>query len=458
MGSTTSPDSGRLVSQAGLSTRVDGATGALKHAGRRFGLSSAGPGDHPLIHNLLLSIFHAPSAGEFFAQLEAPQYEPTDRLLIRRGQQIVAHVRLAHGEMQFGPLALPVCEAWELATLPEFRGRGCASALLEAAERKMVADGALLGLLRTRVPSFFAERGWVVCGRHSYSLASTRDILAHLGAARPPQRTALDQRAHPLNIRLWRLFEQPALMRLYSDGTQGLFGPPVRTEAYWRWLIGRHGYERLYVAIHGPDRLHYGAELTPIVGYAAVRQGRVVELMNAPGYDEASPQLLARACADAIERGFHTTRLDAPPAHRLHQAFVGAGGEHRHQEADGDLVFMAKALRPIELVERMCGVIHQRVRAADAEPSYELGLLLGGKKLLITATRRGAKLIRGKLGRSYLSCSRGALTQLALGHLDAARLAELGRLEASTRVALETAAILFPRVPLWYPPLDALPV
>ncbi len=457
MGSTTSPDSGRFVSQEGLSTRVNGTTGGPQHASRRFALSAAGPGDHPLIHNLLLSIFHAPSADEFFAQLEAPQYEPPNRLLIRRGRQIVAHVRVAHGEMQFGPLALPVSEAWELATLPEFRGRGCASALLEAAERKMAAEGALLGILRTREPAFYAERGWVVCGRHSYSLSSTRDILSHLGAVRQPQRTLLEQRTHPLNIRLWRLFEQPALMRLYADSTQGMFGPSVRSEAYWRWLIGRHGYERLYVAIEGPDRLHFDTALTPIVGYASVHQGRIVELMSAPGYDAAPPQLLARACADAIERGFHTTRLEAPPAHPLHQAIVRAGGEHRYHESDGGLVFMAKALRPIELLERMCDVVHQRARDADAQRSYELGLLLGGKKLLITATRRGTKLIRGKLGRSYLACSRGALTQLVLGHLDAVRLAELGRLQPSTRVALETAAVLFPRVPLWYPPLDALP-
>jgi len=87
----------------------------------------------------------------------------------------------------------------------------------------------------------------------------------------------------------------------------------------------------------------------------------------------------------------------------------------------------------------------------------ELGVLLDGKKYTLSTRQRTTRLEPGKLGRSYLECSRGEFTQLMLGHLNVEGSIEAGRLQASTRVAGETAAILFPQLPLWQPPFDSLP-
>jgi hypothetical protein len=45
---------------------------------------------------------------------------------------------------------------------------------------------------------------------------------------------------------------------------------------------------------------------------------------------------------------------------------------------------------------------------------------------------------------------------LLLGHLDIDEALADGRLRASTQVAAELGRVLFPRLPLWRPPLDEM--
>src|SRR5204863_3111054 len=124
--------------------------------------------------------------------------------------------------------------------------------------------------------------------------------------------------ARPLSIRLWRHVEMPALMRLYRQNTAAAYGPLDRTEAFWRWLIGRKAYDSLLVALDGPDKLELEENVAPIVGYAVLRQERVVELLSVPGHPTANYQLLARACGDAMERDRQDLFFHAPPHHPLH--------------------------------------------------------------------------------------------------------------------------------------------
>src|SRR5262249_4663807 len=170
-----------------------------------------------------------------------------------------------------------------------------ATKLLAAAEKKIAADGAVLGLVRTKIPRFFHRSGWALCGRHNISHAKARDVLGWLH-----QDQTLRQH-RPLNIRLWRHVEMPALMRIYRQNLQGGYGALERSEAYWRWLIGRRAYDQLLIALDGPDKLELEETTAPIVGYAVLRQERIVELLTAPGHPTANWQLLARSCADAIE-------------------------------------------------------------------------------------------------------------------------------------------------------------
>ena len=421
----------------------------------------ASAGDHPMIHQFLVSVFHGPSAAEFQARLEEPSYEPSDHLLIRSGNQIVAHLRLMSREIQFGRLVLPVGILADLATLPEYRGHGCATALLAAARKVLLRNGAALGMLATDQPRFYVRRGWVVSGRHCYSAAAPREILSHLNQREAEsvgeQESVLQPHVHKrYNIRLWRHVELAALMRLYEENTQNGHGNLVRSDAYWRWLVGRGGNQRIYVAINGPDKLELDETWAPIVGYAATREGRIVEIMSSADHPEASVQLLARACGDAIEKDFLRVRLDAPPTEPLHQLVVQAGGEFGHHEADQGMVYMANIFKPRRFLKLICHDLGRRAKEAGLPRPCQLGLLVNNEKYRLSVSRRSVELIPGALGRSYLKCSLYELNQLLLGHLDVREAVESGRLGVSTRVALEMADALFPRIPFCRPPWDDL--
>ncbi len=406
-------------------------------------------GDHLDIYQLLLAVFQGPSLEEFSATQDDPLYEPTDRLIIKRESRLIAHAHLTKRILCFGSARFPVAGLNWLGTLPEYRGQGCASALLRAADRQMGEDLAVLGFLRTESPHFFRRFGWAVCGRHCYSRAKPRDVLSNLSDNGFLHKSGL-------NIRFWRHVEMPALMRIFQQNTADSYGALDRREAYWRWLISRKAYDQIIVAIDGPDRLELDEASAPIVGYAVVRGRQVVELQTAPGHPTAGPLLLARACGDLIEHDDRPMTLHAPADDPLHRFLQGCGGLFHHHESDQGEVLMIRLLDTERFLKAISGELLERARRAKIARPCELGLLVDGQKQQVVVTLRGIKFLPGRLGRSYLTLNICDLTRLLLGHLDPAEASAIGRIEASTQTALDVAAVLFPRLPLWRSPWDEL--
>ncbi len=293
--------------------------------------------------------------------------------------------------MLFGGAQLPVAVLGWLGTLPEFRGQGYALQLLQRAEDEMCRSGAVLGLLQTRIPHFFRRAGWAVCGRHSRSEASAREVLARLSADRETPRM-------PLSIRLWRHVELPSLQRIYAQNTERACGPLARSEEYWRWMISRKAFDHIVVAIHGRDRMELVDTNAPLVGYAVVRQERVLELLASPDYPTTATQLLARACGDLLERNRQRIVLEAPPEEPLHRMMAEAGGSFNRGESDGGEVLMVRVVNAAALVRKMESDLVERARAAELPAPLELGFAVDGQKHLLTVTRRTARLQRGRLG------------------------------------------------------------
>ena len=422
-----------------------------------FNIIEGRAGDHHDVQQLLTTLFHGPSMGDFQAQIDDPLYEPNDRMLVKRDKRVVGHVHLSKRNIHFGPFHLAVSQATDLGILPEYRRQQCATQLLAAAECRMEADGAVMGMVRTSIPGFFQQRGWLVCMRHSFSVAGAREILSSLGESAPVDSDPLQPARAPLNIRLWRHVELAALMRIYADNTHHVFGPVARNDSYWRWLINRRAYDHIYIAIDGPDKIELNDTLTPIVGYAVVKDERIVELMTSSDLPRVAEQLLARTCRDAIEHDTHHVRLDAAPNDPLHRTFKEAGGKQHYHESEFGEVWMVKVFDPLGLFLTISSEVHRRATAAGLTIPNELGILLDGKKYTLSTRQRTARLEPGKLGRSYLECNTAEFTQLMMGHLNVEAAVAAGRLQASTRVAMETAGILFPQLPLWQPPFDSLP-
>ncbi|HEY2838660.1 MAG TPA: GNAT family N-acetyltransferase [Pirellulales bacterium] len=419
---------------------------ALYDAGARVAVGSAG--DHPGVQQLLTSIFQGPSRDEFSGLLDDPFYEPRHRLLVQRGDQTVSHLLLSKRVMQFGSLSFPTdCLSW-LGTLPEFREHGFASRLLRAAEESMQRDGAVLGVLKTSIPHFFRRFGWALCGRHSQGQAGSRDLLAQLSAG------GLIPGQASVGIRPWRQVELPALMRLYNQRMAGRAGHVERTEAYWRWLVSRKCFERLYVAVDGHDNFELEDDPAKIVGYLIMREDRVLELVAGNSHPHVARELLARACSEAIERDYHMVTLHAPADDPLLAIFEVAGGTLQSGEWRQGEVYMTRLMNPTGFLKMLCPELHLRAERARLTRPCELGLLVDGEKYRLIVSRRSVKLSRNKIGRSYLACTLANFTRLVMGHFDIDEAIAAGRLRSSTQLAAETARVLFPQLPLWRPPLD----
>jgi GNAT superfamily N-acetyltransferase len=418
---------------------------------------AARPGDQHLACQLLASVQRAPSPTEFQSQQDDPWSDPADRLFCRVHGRVVGHARLIKRKIQFGTTVLPVAQLGDFLVLPEYRNHGCGSDLLSAAERQATAAGAILGVIRTDHPHFFLRRGWAVWSRYSYSTARTRDILSQLLENQPARRDG-DERSDPeINIRCWRHIELTGLVRLYNEFTGQSFGSTVRTEDYWHWLVSRRAFDRIFVAINGPDSFELDAGAAAIVGYAVMKESRILELVVSPKFPQAATQLLARACSDTIEQDGNYVRLEAPSADPLHQILVRAGGTvHHHESVQGE-ASLVKVLDIEQTVVALGEQLRERARRGSIPLPFELGLRIDGGKFCLELRPRSVRIRAARRGRSYLETGLLEWTQLLLGHLDLRSAIAAGRVVASTRVAAESAATLFPPLPLWRPPLDELP-
>ena len=444
-------------------------------------LAHAKTGDHQAIHRLLVSVFHGPTPGEFHAQLDEPGYEAADRLVVRDGDQIAAHLRLARQTIQLDSIGLPAARFMDLATSPEYRSRGLATALIAAGERAARERGVLIGLTRTRAAALFARQGWSICGRHLFSTAAPRQVLAELAATSSGDAT-LDTaatalfrpRPEPIVVRPLRRVELPAIVRLYNENLAGRAGWPRRSEDYWDWLLARGACDRIFVAATGPEPADLTKLLETIVGYAFVRQGRIVEVVGDPRRPEVAMQLAARVCADASEQGDWLVRCDAPPDHPLHALLRGAGGRLvSQQQLDGE-VFMAKLLDPLTVLRQSAGVLHARAKAAGLGQNLRLGLelrshsgggLRGGQgrgtsglveRYRLKFSRRDARIETGAPCRHALVLRYGDLAPLLLADCSAEEMLGTGRLRTTKAAARRAAIALFPAARWWRPPLDDL--
>ena len=420
-------------------------------------------GDHISALHFLTSVFRGPSPGEFKASLEDPFFETHDRLLIKRGHQILGHAQITHRTMHLGRGLIPAAGLHWLAAAPEIRGQGFGALLLRRAERLMVDEGAAVGLLSTTEPAFFRKFGWIDCGDRNRWIAGVWHVLAVLA-----QTENYPKVRKPLDIRPLRRMEIHDLAGVYRLNTECRFGPLERTEAYWHWLINRRAYDEILIAIDwGKGRSRSPCQ-PRIVGYAVLKAGWIVELLTVPDHPKAGVQLLCRACGEAIEQGIDTLGIFLPESDPLVPLLQQAGavisaGHPRHCE-----VLMAKVLSPDRMLQRLSAELFDRAKSAGLVLPLDLGFAVENHKYQLSIALAAqdlppgdghqattANVGSGSVGRSYLRLGASAFSQLLLGAVNG--VSESVAIEASTKIAREAASALFPGHSLWRPPFDDLP-
>lgn len=396
------------------------------------------------IHRLLRNVFHGPSAAEYQAQLDAPGYDAQQRIVLRLGSELAAHVRYVPARMQYDSLDLPVAWLMDLATAPQFRKRGFASAVVAMAEEHAARAGAVLGIVRTTEVEFFLKRGWGVCGQHSFSLVDACRLLATLGeaATRIPRTILPGERITPdFYTRPIRRLDLPELLRLEKLRCHGSFGTFVRSQSQWEWLLERGACEEMVVAERGGR----------LAGYIIACEGRIAELMTEE--PTAAPALLSHIAHNAFERGKLALRYDGPPHDPIHALCVAAGGRTVCQPYSGGEAYCVKVFNPRRLLELTSPVWKKRGQQAEGELLLELA---GGETFQLQPATGEVSVPTKAAPRARLQLTPAHLGPLVLGQLTRSEQSREFSLAAANKKAALLAASLFPPQPLYFPAFDQL--
>jgi GNAT superfamily N-acetyltransferase len=409
-------------------------------------VAPARAGDQSEILQLLAGLPCPPTRAEFHAAVDHPDHDAGNRLVARLAGRIVGHVEIVPREMLLGTARVAGAMIDRLAVLPECRGAGHGRQLVRAAEERMRQSGAVVAFSRTRIAASFRELGWSVLGRDCATPGRPTEILARLLEERP-------RGGETVTMRQWRHVELPAILRIYRQNATRFVGPLDRSENYSRWLVSRSAFDSILVALVGQDRYELHESSARIVGYCIQAGNRVLEILADPEFPGLEREILARACAEAIENDRQEIVYESGAADPLHDAVAGAAGLVHA----GDRMIVAKVFRPLELLTALAPAVAERLATEGVRETLELGLEAAGFRGSLVVADGKATVHPGRVGRSYLRIADDELARLLLGQCDPAEAVAAGRMEPSTQMAQKLASQLFPRTPLWCPMWDDLP-
>ena len=425
----------------------------LKNLGGDSRIVAGNAGDHPLVLQLLTQAYQAPLADDFQSRLDDPGYEPSDRILLHRADQLVGHVHVSKQMGWFQQQRCALAKFQDFVVLPEFRDSAIEQSLLKTAEETAIAEGAVVGLIRTGNPQWFQKNGWSVVRGGGHTQANTHNILAHFDSRSTNSR----RRRSQLQVRTWRHFEADGLRRVYQQLATNMWGSAQRSEAYWQWLLGRKGHDQLLIAVKGEDANPPQAGDTPhIVGYAVIRDSAIVEMFALPGFPLATSQLAARACKDAIDRDHRFVSLHTPVSDPLHELLVTAGGSWIPDSPANGGLWMIKLLSPERWVERMYPIFHARSRESGLNSSQQVAFSVSGCTQRFVLTRRSSRLEQDPESAHDICCHGHLFQDLLLSNLAFTEARELSQLRATNPELLRTVMALFAPKLFWQSPLELL--
>jgi hypothetical protein len=309
---------------------------------------------------------------------------------------------------------------------------------MRLADERARATGRVLQALTTGMPQFYRPLGWGVCGRQTYAQTLSRNL---------PQVSdgVIEGRAGFWHVRPWRQVELGDLMALYEMQYANVAGTVIRSEEYWRWLIGRRYAHVIWVACQGEV----------VRGYAFVKDHKILEIAADPAHPPALRALLGRVRAEALERTYPQVVVHAPPEHPVIEAFREASGRlinHEAIEGAGSMYHIPDLGRFLKAV---LPELSRRVGASGCSLPLELGITAEDQRWLVHIEGKNSRVEPDKLSRRHLTLAPFTLVRLLLGHLDIDDAAEEEGFVASTATALDAARLLFPPQTLWRSPLDS---
>ena len=323
--------------------------------------------DQEAVYQTLLHVFQGPDRDSFLGALSDPSYQPEQRILVKVDGRVVSHLHLTEREVRLGHARLAMNGIMWVGTLPEYRGLGFAQNLMRLADSRARETGAAVQALTTGMPRFYRSLGWGVCGRQTFAQTLSRNL---------PQISdgVVEGKAGFWHVRPWRQVELNDLMRLYDAQFGETTGSVVRSEDYWRWMIGRRYAHVIWVVCQGEA----------VRGYAFVKDHRILEIATDPAHPQALKALLGRVRAEALERAYPQVIAHAPADHPVIEAFKLASGKLVDQEDwEG-----STSMYHIPNLERFLAAALPELRRRGRWPPamtqpIELGLTVGDRRWLL---------------------------------------------------------------------------
>jgi predicted acetyltransferase len=426
---------------------------------------TAHAGDHASVLQLLVQSRQAALADDFQSRCDAPGYQPSNRLILRRGHELWGHVHVASHIGWFERQRVPLVRLEDFEVLPEYRGAGYDAELLGTAESIAAREGAVLAVISTDRVDWFRQQGWSVLRGQGHTRAGASAVLAHLDA----QEQLRGHSRSSIQVRTWRHFELDQIRRVYDESACKLWGPLFRSEESWQWLIGRKLQDQVLVAVqrskgaslNGNGKSSHNLNSNDpaeeeIVGYAVVRGSCIVELMTLKKFATARLKLLARACREAMDRDHRWVSLYAPASDSLHELLVTAGGAWVDQNRTPGPRLMIRLLSPEKWVERCYPLWRRRARKAEVARPFEFTIQSGGSACRYTLTRRSSRLEHAPPGLADIECDRTTFESLLLGNLAISSAARGGTLRlARPELAGPLGALFSPRL-FWQSALELM--
>jgi predicted N-acetyltransferase YhbS len=394
--------------------------------------------DHEAVYQTLLHVFHGPDRESFLGALCDPAYRPDQRLVAKVDGRVVSHVHVTERHVRYGCVSIPINGIMWVGTLPEFRGMGFAQNLMRLASERARENGFVLQALTSGMPQFYRTLGWGVCGRQTFAQTMSRNL---------PQVSdgVMDGRGSFWHVRPWRQVELGDLMALYESQYAGTTGTVVRSEEYWRWMIGRRYAHVIWVACQGEA----------VRGYAFIKDHKILELAFDPAYPQAMRALLGRVRAEALERAYPEVTVYAPRNHPVMDVVRSSSGRIIDQESFDGTVSMCHIPHLSGFLKAILPELARRAAEVGASLPVELGLCAQDERWLIHIDGKESRVEAEKLSRRHLTLTPSALVRLLLGHVGVETVSEEEGFVASTSTAIDAARILFPQGPIWRSPLDS---
>jgi len=241
---------------------------------------------------------------------EDPRYRLEHSRVVEDGGRIVAYLRVWDRRIRLRGSVVRAGGIGSLATHPDHRGKGYASALLRDTEQYFTKSGYDIGLLFTIIGTpFYEARGWVSVPLPTFEILPKDE----------PSRSDAGSGVRCLNVG----DDLHAVARVYESHCSGVTGSEVREPSYWtsgparmRGVFPQIGY--------GPP-----GELQAYVNRERRRDGLWVKEACGVGGRQVWRSLASALWAEAAESGGGRIAGSLPRAHPL----IAALQELAHAEA-----------------------------------------------------------------------------------------------------------------------------